>query len=56
MLKALLLRIEIFIGVIKCKNEEKESINYVDKCKAQLKCGGAGSKEEGEQLIRTLTP
>ena len=56
MLKALLLRIEIFIGVIKCKNEEKESINYVDQCKAQLKCGGAGSKEEGEELLQTLTP
>lgn len=42
--------------VIKCKNEEKESINYVDQCKAQLKCGGAGSKEEGEELLQTLTP
>ena len=49
-------KIQIFLGVIKCKKGQEESINYVDQCKAQLKCGGAGSKEEGEELLQTLTP
>ena len=46
----------IFTEVLDCKKAEVDSVDHVDKCKASIKCGGAGSKEEGEQLLKVLEP